>query len=239
MPEKIIHVDQIGNVFFRKNKRSKNVSIVLKPLKGIVVTLPYYASYNYALRVVEQKRPWILAHLPKVEQIEQKATVYTEDTLFTTKSKKLIIESHLKDTVTSKINSHTITINYPFGYDVKDPSIQRFIKISIEKALRMEAKQYLPARTSELAKKYNFRFNKVFVKNAKTLWGSCSARNNINLNMHLMRLPDHLVDYVIIHELCHTVEKNHGKGFWSLMNQVLGDAKKFSKELRNYSIQIY
>jgi len=239
MPEKIIHVDQIGNVFFRKNKRSKNVSIVLKPLKGIVVTLPYYTSYNYALRVVEQKRSWILTHLPKVEQIEQKATVYTEDTLFKTKSKTLIIESHLKDTVTSKINSHTITINYPFGYDVTEPRIQNFIKLNIEKALRIEAKQYLPSRTSELAKKYNFRFNKVFVKNAKTLWGSCSSRNNINLNMHLMRLPDYLVDYVIIHELCHTVEKNHGKGFWGLMNQILGDGKKISKELRNYSIQIY
>jgi len=54
-----------------------------------------------------------------------------------------------------------------------------------------------------------------------------------------MRLPDHLIDYVIIHELCHTIEKNHGKGFWNLMDTILGDAKSLSKELKNYSTQIY
>ena len=90
-----------------------------------------------------------------------------------------------------------------------------------------------------MAEKHRFKFNAVFIKNNKTLWGSCSSSNNINLNLHLLRLPDHLADYVIIHELCHTVEKNHGVQFWKLMDTILGDAKKLSKELRNYSIQLY
>ena len=239
MPEKIIHVENIGNVTFRKNKRSKNVSIALRPMKGVVVTLPFYVSYKFALRVVEKKQSWILQHLPKIEKIEQQATVFTEETEFATKFRRLIIEKHFEDKVFSKINSHTVKINYPAGFDVKNPQIQEIIKATLTKALRIEAKEYLPFRTLELSQQYHFQFNKVFIKNAKTLWGSCSSKNNINLNLHLIRLPDHLIDYVIIHELCHTVEKNHGKRFWALMDSILGDAKKLSKELRTYSIQIY
>ena len=105
--------------------------------------------------------------------------------------------------------------------------------------MRIEAEEYLPFRTSQIAEKLGFKYNKIFIKNNKTLWGSCSGKNNINLNLHLIRLPDYLIDYVIIHELCHTVEKNHGVRFWKLMDTILGDAKKLSKELKTYSIQIY
>lgn len=239
MPEKIFYFDQIGKVTFKKNKRSKNVSIALRPMKGVIVTLPYYISYKFAINVVERKKGWILQHLHKMEEIEQKVTTFTESTEFTTKYRKLIIEKNSTDKVKTKINSHTVTISYPANYDIKDAAVQEIIKSTITKTLRLEAKEYLPLRTKELSQQYNFHFNKVFIKNAKTLWGSCSAKNNINLNLHLMRLPDYLIDYVIIHELCHTVEKNHGKRFWALMDSLLGDAKTISKKLRTYSIQIY
>lgn len=239
MTDKIVHVNGIGEVIFKKNHRSKNVSIALRPLKGIVVTMPKYISYKQALSIVEKKRSWILEHQPKIEQVENKATIFTKDTSFNTKFRKLSIHENYTNKVVTKISSNTIDITYPANYPVKHPVIQKLIKSSLTQALRLEAKEYLPNRTLELAQKHRFRFNKVYIKNAKTLWGSCSGKNNINLNLHLMRLPDHLIDYVIIHELCHTHEKNHGKPFWTLMDSILGDAKKIAKELRTYSIQIY
>ncbi len=239
MPEKIIHVDNIGNVTFRKNKRSKNVSIAIRPMKGVVVNLPFYLSYRFALNIVEKKQTWILSHLPKIEKIENKATIFTENTSFNTRYKKLLISKDQDDKVKTRITSDLIVIKYPKDTKVTNPKIQEIIKATIIKALRIEAKEYFPKRTLQIAEKHNLKFNKVFIKNAKTLWGSCSAVNNINLNLHLLRLPDHLIDYVIIHELCHTVEKNHGKRFWKLMDTILGDAKKLSKELRSYSTQIY
>ena len=239
MPEKIIHIDNIGNVTFRKNKRSKNVSIALRPMKGIVVNLPYFFSYRFAVNIVEKKRTWIINHLPKIEKIENKATTFTENTLFNTRYRKLLIDKNKSDSIKTIITPDSIIVKYPENIDVKNPNIQEIIRTVIIKTLRSEAKEYLPEKTQQLSEKHNFKFNKVFIKNNKTLWGSCSAVNNINLNLHLLRLPDHLADYVIIHELCHTVEKNHGERFWKLMDTILGDAKKLSKELRNYSIQIY
>ncbi len=239
MPEKIIHVNEIGNITLRKNKRSKNVSISIRPFKGVTVTLPYYLSYRYAINVVERKKDWILSQLPKIKQVENKTTIYNENTVFETKYRKLIIKQSSLNRISSKITPDSILFYYPINSHVQDPDIQEKIKEFIIKVMRKEAKEYLPERTLYLADKYNFKFNKVFIKNNSSLWGSCSFINNINLNLHLLRLPNFLIDYIIIHELCHTVEKNHGKGFWNLMDSILGNAKQISKELKNYSIQIY
>ncbi|MFP4042368.1 MAG: M48 family metallopeptidase, partial [Bacteroidales bacterium] len=84
------------------------------------------------------------------------------------------------------------------------------------------------------------KFNKLFIKNIKTQWGSCSYKNNINLNLHIMRLPEHLSDYVMCHELSHTVHKNHGPQFWELLSDIMeDDITKYRKELRNYSPQLF
>ena len=123
--------------------------------------------------------------------------------------------------------------------EVKSLDIQQKIRVAIEETLRKEAKDYLPQRVKELAEKNSFRFKKVSVRNSKTRWGSCSYDNNINLNLHLMRLPNHLIDYVILHELVHTKIKNHSRDFWNMLDLVTGNAKNLDKELKNYRTKIY
>lgn len=98
----------------------------------------------------------------------------------------------------------------------------------------VQARRLLVERLGELARKHDFQYNKVFVKNQKTLWGSCSAVNNINLNVNLVRLPEALRDYVILHELVHTRHKNHGGEFWRSLNRFVGDGKKLQRQLRRY-----
>lgn len=239
MIEKNIFIEEIGNVKFRKNKRSKNVTISIRPLQGIIVSLPYYISYNFAIKVVKKKKTWIIKNLPKIQKIENETSFYDENSNFKTKHRNLIITKSHDNKIRTKITPDSILIKYPTIISVENSEVQTIIKKTIVDALRLEAKEYLPHRTKLLSEKLNLNYNKVYIKNNKTLWGSCSAKNNINLNLHLMRLPYNLVDYVIIHELCHTVEKNHGDKFWQLMDSILGNAKKLSKEVKNYSIQIY
>ena len=103
---------------------------------------------------------------------------------------------------------------------------------------RVQARRLLVERLGQLARKHGFTYNKVFVKNQKTLWGSCSSVNNINLNVNLVRLPEELRDYVILHELVHTRHKNHSKAFWSEMDRLTGDGKGYQKMLRKYKLGV-
>ncbi len=101
---------------------------------------------------------------------------------------------------------------------------------------RAEARKKLVKRLDELTAKYGFSYNRVFVRNQKTRWGSCSAENNINLNANLVNLPSELLDYVILHELMHTRIKNHGKTFWKEMDLLMGNARQLDKKLNRYKI---
>ena len=89
--------------------------------------------------------------------------------------------------------------------------------------LRKAAKMQLPQRLAELATRYGFVYNKVTIKHNATNWGSCSARNNINLNLNVVRLPKVLQDYVLLHELCHLRHHDHGHAFHLLLEHVLTD----------------
>lgn len=103
---------------------------------------------------------------------------------------------------------------------------------------KKEAKTILTDRLNFLAQKYKFSYNRLYIRNQKTRWGSCSSKNNISLNMNLIRLPQKLQDYVIIHELVHTKHKNHSKKFWAEMDRYVGDGKKLKKEMRECRIGV-
>mgnify|MGYP002623346294 FL=1 len=101
--------------------------------------------------------------------------------------------------------------------------------------MRREAKTVLPRRVAELAHLYGFSYAGVTIRNAKTRWGSCTGRNTISLSLYLMQVPEHLQDYVVLHELCHTVHHDHSPRFWALMDKVTdGKAHALRAELRRY-----
>jgi predicted metal-dependent hydrolase len=98
----------------------------------------------------------------------------------------------------------------------------------------IQARRILVARLAQLAQQHGFVYNRVFVRNQRTRWGSCSRQNNINLNINLVRLPAALRDYTILHELVHTRIKNHGPLFWQELAGVIPDARALDRELNRY-----
>jgi predicted metal-dependent hydrolase len=101
-----------------------------------------------------------------------------------------------------------------------------------------EAGKRLKCRVRELADKHGFDVNRVTIRNQRTRWGSCSAKNNINLNVKLAQLPEELFDYVIWHELMHTKIKNHQKEFWKALDRFVGNAKALDAKLRKYHLEM-
>jgi predicted metal-dependent hydrolase len=95
-------------------------------------------------------------------------------------------------------------------------------------------------RLEFLAKSHNFAYNRASFRCQKTRWGSCSKKNYINLNINIVFLPEHLQNYIILHELVHTIVKNHSKKFWAeLNNHTAGRAKLLNNQLKKYRIRLF
>ena len=109
-------------------------------------------------------------------------------------------------------------------------------KEEFRKYLRKKAKTYLPKRLAEIAQQFSYKYNKVALKFMKSRWGSCSFKNNINLNISLMTLENELIDYVLLHELVHTVEKNHSETFWARVLTHMPDARVRRRALKSRKV---
>jgi len=239
MTEKIIHIDEVGNVIFRRSNRARHLNISVKPFTGASVTIPVRMSYIDAVRIVTEKKSWIKKHLEKMYEFEKMQSQFDESSDYHTKNHKLYLRKADRTNISVRLSRGKINVVYPIKLNSNSKEVQTAIRKGIEQALKIEAKQYLPDKVKLLAERFEFKFNKLKLKNIKSRWGSCSRKNNINLSIHLMRLPMHLVDYIILHELTHTVQHNHSVRFWSLLDKVTGGAKNLDKELRKYRIAIY
>ena len=109
-------------------------------------------------------------------------------------------------------------------------------KTKLEEVDKNHARKILKQRLDQLCEKHNFLYANLSIRNQKTRWGSCSAKNNISLNAKLTSLPKELMDYVILHELVHTRVKNHSKDFWETLDKYMQNSKKIDKKLKKYSL---
>jgi predicted metal-dependent hydrolase len=189
---------------------------------------------------VESKRDWILSTLLRQREREnENSLISASNPVLKTLTGDILIE--LDPTHQS---SRGVQLSKPRMTKTDNNIIVKYNKShtkeeiidAAEEALRKKAKEYLPQRVALLAKKYRFRYNKVYIKKNRTNWGSCSSLGNINLNIHLMRLPEELCDYVIIHELAHLIHRNHGREFHNLLDNLTdGKGRTLSSTLRKYN----
>nr|WP_321453813.1 SprT family zinc-dependent metalloprotease [uncultured Carboxylicivirga sp.] len=240
MKEAIVEIPELGQVTIRQSAKAKRISIRLKPFQGVTLVIPVGGDVREGVNFLKEKRQWILTNLKKLEEKEDRLTIFDENTEFKSRSFALRISKHNKNNVRLQLDKGILHIFYPSNFPVTHPGIQENIRYGIEEALRLEAKRYLPTRLAELADKNSIRYNNVVIKNLKSRWGSCSGRDNINLNLHLMRLPDELIDYVLLHELCHVHEKNHGPHFWARLDIMTGGkARQLDGRMKDYQTKIY
>ncbi len=106
------------------------------------------------------------------------------------------------------------------------------IDYTIIRSRRKTILKLIPARVKEYAEIIGVSYGRITIRNQKTRWGSCSSKGNLNFNCQLMRLPEELRDYVIIHELCHRKEMNHSAKFWSEVEKYCPDYKALRKKLK-------
>jgi predicted metal-dependent hydrolase len=225
--------------------------------------MPYFVAFDTALEFLNQKRTWLKNEVSKLE-LERKQLKFTRpdsvieipetkdlenitqaiDTLgnekiFKTKFHDLELIPCDLDRVSYRISTNKIKIYYPKVLSSKHEFVTDVIEEALRETLRKEAKMYLPRRLREFSLRHNLLYKSLSIRDTKTRWGSCTFDNKINVCIHVMKLPDELIDYVLLHELAHIKQKNHSKAFWDLLTEMLGeDSKQLDSKLKNYSTDI-
>ncbi len=220
----------IGTIKVRKVTRARRLRI--RPYADhVLVTIPKWVAFKAGHEFALSQAEWIERHRP-----EANSQFLTGDRV----GKQHVLEFKTSDEIASprsRINGTRVCIEYPSSMSASNSSVQSEVQKAVTRALRKEAEQYLPHRVSLLASDHGFRYTTITIKQLKTRWGSCSNTRAINLNLQLMRLPTHLIDYVILHELTHTKHLNHSHHFWAELEMILPNYKSLRSELKMVSAQ--
>jgi len=100
------------------------------------------------------------------------------------------------------------------------------------KKYREQAREFVIKKIEKMNEIYNFSFKKIFIKNHKTRWGSCSKKKNLNFNYKIIFLPERLAEYIVVHEMCHLQEFNHSQKFWNLVSRAVPNYKEMTKQIK-------
>ena len=227
--KRIIPDADFGQIIIHSRINAKNISIRTKP-DGLHIIVPPYTLATKVMAVVEEYRPRLLENWQRVIPQAIDFNFRIDTPCF-----RLRLEQGKLSHFTIRTTDEGITIFCPRDVDFTQKPVQELLRNAIIRALKKTAQTYLPPLLKELAEHYGFQYRKVKITGSKSRWGSCSTTGSINLSCYLMLLPPHLMDYVLLHELTHTREMNHGPRFWEILDSMTeGQAHALRAELRNY-----
>lgn len=208
-----IQDEEFGAITIRRSARATQVRLRVAPDGTLRASMPVYAPVFLLKRLIKASRPELRSMLAQAQPTNE-----YHDGQQIGKSHTLIIRTNVAKLRVTSDKQH-ITVELPAHKTLQDPDVIRKIRDATITALRLEAKSYLPKRLGFLANQLGFEYAKVRFSHASSRWGSCSSTGTISLNIALMKLPFKLIDYVLIHELAHTVEMNHSTAFWELVEK--------------------
>lgn len=221
-----IHDDEFGDIAVRR-VHTKYVRLKVQPDGKIVATMPLYATLGSVRTLINSSRTSLrrsIASAPKRREYSDGEQIG--------KSHRLHISTGATSGSVLRGQDVFVTIRSNNMPKVEQAGV---IREAVAKALRREAKAYLPRRLKYLAERSGFRYEAVRFSHAKSRWGSCSSKGTISLNIALMTLPNELIDYVLLHELTHTEQMNHSAEFWARLIAVCPDARELKKQIAKHS----
>lgn len=200
-----------------KTKR-KSISLIIKNNGDFIVRAPIRVKDNYIQKFIQKKQEWIIKK--RTEQLNNA----TKELAFHGDEEICILGEIYKIfyTTTSRVKIDNNIIHVP-----NLASKEKLIAF-----LKRFAKKYLTDHVEKISQTHNFNYASISVNSAKTCWGSCSFSNKLHFTYKLIMCPSDVVDYIIIHELCHTKIKNHSPLFWNLVQNYDPEYKKHEKWLK-------
>ena len=233
MKEAIIEDEELGRLIVRVNLRAKSLVFRTKS-DAVYVSVPSGTTMKEVKRAIKDLRSKLLASRQRLNRPLIDLNYKIDAEYF-----KLSLVSGEKEQFLANSRLGCMQIICPPNADFTDEKLQSWLRKVIEESLRRNAKSILPPRLDRLSKQCGLPYASVKINSSQGRWGSCSTKKDINLSYYLVLLPSYLIDYVLLHELCHTREMNHSERFWSLLNQFTeGKALALRGELKKYRTEI-
>ncbi len=214
-----------------KTKR-KTVMMQITKDARLIVRAPKYTP-DFVIKIAVQKRAeWVQKNQEKIREkakrIKKKKFVDNEEFLYLGLVCRLKIISNSRTPLSLDKNVGEFLLSVDFFDDEKEAR-ELFVKW-----YKNHAREVVLSRVGKIAAKNNLcQYNEVRISNARTRWGSCSSKGNINISWRLVMAPEEVIEYVIFHELAHLEERNHGKQFWSLVEKMCPKYKEYRKWLKD------
>ena len=234
LKKKTIEHPQWGTLIITRNPRARRVIMRARP-DAIYITVPFLATQADIEKTLDR-----CGEKLKQMQADCKETIVNKEYTIESDNISLCIKEHSGTKFQIIYRGREVSVICPQGTDYNAPDKQQLLRKAIISALTRRAKEILPPRLHTLAQKHQFHYNSCTVRNVHSRWGSCSSKGRINLSIYLILLPDRLIDYVLLHELCHTTEMNHSPRFWALLDRCVAPHSSgiLRNELKNHRTDI-
>lgn len=219
-------------VSYTLKRSSKRRSIGLRiDDRGLTVSMPLRASETWLHSVLNEKADWVVEKLVNWQTKKSAIPLWIDGEKINFRG-----ESFTLRIIPSLFNSPPQLRGEQLFVHVKDTTDEIKIEKVVTQWYRREAERVFAECVAHYAPLMNVAPTQIKLSSARTQWGSCTSRGVVRLNWQLVRMPLHLIDYVVIHELAHLVEMNHSASFWRVVESVCPDYAKCRAELRQYGI---
>lgn len=209
-------------------RRRKRLTVLVNGRGVLQVRIPWQVSQSQAEQFIHQQTAWILKRLQQVQRNIANQPSLQEGSVLPFLNDSLLL-CHGKQQI-----QPVIRVENRLWVIHLDQSAEEVAQ-RLEQWYRLQARQHFSIRLEYWSRKMGVSFNRFTVRGQKSRWGSCSAKKSISLNWRLLFLPANVVDYVVVHELCHLLHMNHSNSFWSVVTHYIPDHATYRQQLRQFS----
>jgi predicted metal-dependent hydrolase len=242
MPEAVqqitfhIQEEQIQCTIKRSKKRRRTLSMQLHSREGIIVQVPWRATKSEVQNFIDDNHKWLLKQAQQLKSVPSLRFNSGEKLSYLGESCYLtIIESNSRSRCEYQDNEFKVTIKPELTEKQRQEKIYELIK----KWFYQKAHAFLSFRLAFWQEKLKLDYNQLKITNPRQRWGCCDTNNNIRINWRIMLTPLDLIDYLLVHELCHVPHKNHSRTYWQLVASVLPDYRERRQRLREHPASFF
>ncbi len=222
--------EEIAVDIVRSSRRT--VALYVRPGGTLLVRAPWYVPVSLLMQFVRQKSPWVERHLAVLRNVKpaQKPQPITNGSVIPFMGREITVKVNTGSRNRALLKDETLLLTLS-GEDTRER-----ITAMTDAWYHQQAKTFFPRRTRELAAIHNSILTEpgmVSVRKMKRRWGTCHNNGTIWFNRELIKREPELIDYVILHELCHLVHHNHGREYYSLLESIVPEFRELRQRLRN------